>query len=250
MDTPKLITLALNGTLNDEPISPSNISARLLLRFVEAATKFVAGTKGKWLDQSIEIVEGSLEVLQNSLEGDDSIWSDLFALETGNDEAISTPRREALTSLGEIAEDVANGYISICRGTKLIRKIEGPHSTKSADDDWYPVERWIFGRIEHAGGSQPKLWLHPQGKPKVRIAASAALLSQERDNFLYHDRLVHIMAEENFNTGQLRGHRLVAFTPYKPNVSPEAMAAFVAEGTKAWADVTNPDAWLAELRGY
>ena len=250
MDTPKPITLSLNGTFNDEPISPSNISARVLVKFVKAAAKFVAGGKREWLDQSIEIVEGSFGTVQTPLDGDESIWSDFTALQNDDDASVTEPRRAALMLLRDIVQIVPNGRILICHDTKLILQIEGPQSKVSLDDDWYPVERWMFGRIEHAGGAKPKIWLHLQDKSKVRIAANADLLQQEQANFLYHDRLLHIRAEENFNTGALRGHRLVAFTPYKPEVSAEAMAAFIAEGTKAWADVADPDAWLADLRGY
>lgn len=250
MDTSKPITLSLNGVFNGEPISPSNISARVLLKFVEAAAKFVAGKRGEWRDQSIEIAEGSFEVAQEPLDGDESIWSDFTALQNGNDSAVTESRRVALTLLRDIVQIVPSGHILIRHHTKLILQIEAPQSKVSLDDDWYPVERWMFVRIEHAGGAQPKIWLHLQDKSKVRIATSADLLQQEQANFLYHERLLHIRAEENFNTGELRGHRLVAFTPYKPDVNAEAMAAFVAEGTKAWAGVVDADAWLAELRGH
>ena len=61
--------------------------------------------------------------------------------------------------------------------------------------------------------------------------------------------LLHIQAEQHWESGLIRNAKLVDILPYKPNVSPEAMAAFIAEGTKVWADVTDADAWLAELRG-
>ncbi len=250
MDAPKLITLSLNGTFNDEPISPSNISARVLVDFVQAAAKFVAGKRGEWRDQSIEIVEGSFEVSQVPLDGDESIWSDFTALQNDDNASVTQARRAALTLLRDIVQIVRSSRILIRHDTKLILQIEAPQNKVSLDDDWYPVERWMFGRIETAGGAKPKLSLTLQDGKKYRIAASADLLQQEQANFLYHDRLLHIRAEENFNTGELRGHHLVAFTPYKPDVSAEAMAAFIAEGTKAWADVADPDAWLADLRGY
>lgn len=249
MDTSKPITLSLNGTFNDEPISPSNISARVLVEFVVAAAKFVAGRRDKWRDQSIEIVEGSFEVSQVPLDGDESIWSDFTELRKDDDTSVTKARREALKSLRNILKAVPSGSILIRHDTQLIFRIEAPQSKVTLDNDWYPVERWLFGRIETAGGVNPKLYLTLQDGKKYRIAASAELLQQEQANFLYHDRLLHIRAEENFSTGELRGHRLVAFTPYKPDVSPEAMAAFIAEGTKAWADVADADAWLADLRG-
>ena len=249
MDSSKLITLALNGTFNDEPISPTNISARVLLKFVKAAGKFVAG-KSAWLDRSIQIGEGSLEVAQESFAGDESIWSDFSALQSGNEYAVSKFRRDALDSVKSIAQSVDKGRVLVRYDKLVILEIEGLQAKQAPEDDWYPVERWMLGSIDRAGGAQPMLWLHASGVPKVRISASAELLSQEKENFLYHERLLHIGAEQNFKTGALRRHRLIAFTGYNPNVSSEAMAAFVEEGTKAWADVPDTDAWLSELRGH
>ncbi len=249
MDALKLIILSLNGTFNDAPISPSNISARVLVKFVEAAAKFVAGRRGEWRDQSIRVAEGSFETAQAPLHGDESIWSDFTALQNGNDASVTEPRRKALTLLRDIVQNVPNGRILIRHDTKLILQIEAPENKVPPDDDWYPVERWMFGQIETAGGVNPKLSVTLQDGTKHRITADADILQQEKANFLYHDRLLHIRAEENFNTGELRGHRLVAFTPYKPDVSPKAMAIFIAEGTKAWADVADTNAWLADLRG-
>ena len=96
MDTSKPITLSLNGTFNDAPISPSNISARVLLDFVAAAAKFVAGKRGEWRDQSIEIVDGSFEVSQVPLDGDESIWADFTELQKGNDTAVTQARRAGI----------------------------------------------------------------------------------------------------------------------------------------------------------
>ena len=37
--------------------------------------------------------------------------------------------------------------------------------------------------------------------------------------------------------------------PYQPRFDPEAFAAMVAKGRKAWADVPNATEWVEKLRG-
>jgi hypothetical protein len=249
MDTSNFISLSLNGTLNGEPISPSNISARVLLDFVEASAKFVSGKRKGWQNQTIEIAKGSFDARLPPPEGDLSIWEDLNALQSGHDELVSEGRRMTLHSIREIAQSVTDGSVLIRHNDALIYKIETQATPLSHGDDWYPVQRWMFGTIENAGGSQPKLRLRLRDGRKVGVLASAELQRQEVNNFVFHERLLHIAAEENFQTGELRAHQLIEFTVYEPNVSAEAMSSFVAAGTKAWSGVADPDAWLAELRG-
>lgn len=40
-----------------------------------------------------------------------------------------------------------------------------------------------------------------------------------------------------------------AGVPYQPRFDPEAFAAMVAKGRKAWADVPNATEWVEKLRG-
>jgi hypothetical protein len=61
--------------------------------------------------------------------------------------------------------------------------------------------------------------------------------------------VLHVTAEENLHTRELRNLRLLAFDMYKPSYDDEEFRRMVERGTTAWEDVANATDWTDALRG-
>ncbi|MEI6168696.1 MAG: hypothetical protein WCS52_16055 [bacterium] len=116
---------------------------------------------------------------------------------------------------------------------------------------WVAVEKYLFGEVVDMGGMQKAnihLRLVHGGKP-ILVGTSQGYLREQLENRLYHKALLHVSAEQHFQTGEMRNIRLISFMDYQPTYNEEALNRFAAEGTKVWADVPDAAKWVREVRG-
>jgi hypothetical protein len=114
---------------------------------------------------------------------------------------------------------------------------------------WVRVEKYLFGTVMDMGGVQ-KVNVHlrlENTRETLRIESSQGYL--KGNNRLYNKALLRVEAEQNCKTKQLRNIRLISFQDYEQGFDRSALNEFVAEGTKAWADVPDAAGWVRELRG-
>ena len=83
----------------------------------------------------------------------------------------------------------------------------------------------------------------------VHPVADVVGVREQRDNLVLHHARVHVTAEQELNTGELRNYRLVALQAYAPKVDEAELAQLFERGAKAWAAVGPANAWVEELRG-
>ena len=83
----------------------------------------------------------------------------------------------------------------------------------------------------------------------MTVESSQNLIAQEEQNLVYRLALLHVTAEENLTTGDLRNLRLLAFEHHHPAYDEDDFKRMVERGTQAWADVPNSAAWVETLRG-
>jgi hypothetical protein len=60
---------------------------------------------------------------------------------------------------------------------------------------------------------------------------------------------LHVVAEENLSTGELRNLRLQAFESHHPAYDDNEFQQLVRKGTAAWAGVSDTAQWVEALRG-
>jgi hypothetical protein len=118
-------------------------------------------------------------------------------------------------------------------------------------DVWVHVEKYLHGIVVDMGGNtKPNVHLKLEnGVILPPIASSQALLAQSEYNRLYRPALLHVSAEENLLTRELRNLNLIAFEDNQPVYDDDEFNLMVERGTKAWADVPEATAWLENLRG-
>lgn len=115
---------------------------------------------------------------------------------------------------------------------------------------WVVVEKYLFGQIVDMGGVQ-KANIHlklDRGGKTVLVGANQGYLQEQSENRLYHKALLHVRAEQHYQSGDLRNVQLISFLEYKPAYDEDVLDNFANKGAKAWAEVPDAADWVRELR--
>jgi len=99
------------------------------------------------------------------------------------------------------------------------------------------------------GKTKANIHLELEDGTSLIIAATQELLEQSEQNRLYRPALLHVTAEENLSTGELRNYNLLNFENYHPSYNEDEFNRMVERGTKAWENIPDGNAWLETLRG-
>ena len=78
---------------------------------------------------------------------------------------------------------------------------------------------------------------------------SENFLREQKENYLYRKVQIHVAAQENVKSGELREVRLISFVGKGPSYDEAELEAAIAKGTAAWASVPDSVAWLEDVRG-
>ncbi|OMP13069.1 hypothetical protein COLO4_02333 [Corchorus olitorius] len=107
-----------------------------------------------------------------------------------------------------------------------------------------------WGRLLIWGGvNKPNIhFVLNDGVPLV-VSADKSKIAEEDRNWIYREALLHVKAEENLSTGQLRKVTLLNFEDYDPRYNDDDFRAMTLKGESAWADVKDASAWVDEIRG-
>ena len=118
------------------------------------------------------------------------------------------------------------------------------------EDAWVSVEKYLHGKIVDWGGkTKANVHLELENGKTLTVESSQNLIAQEEHNLVYRLALLHVTAEENLATGDLRNLRLLAFEHHHPAYDEDEFKRMVERGTQAWADVPDSAAWVETLRG-
>ncbi|MBU0676472.1 MAG: hypothetical protein KJ626_00010 [Verrucomicrobia bacterium] len=118
-------------------------------------------------------------------------------------------------------------------------------------DEWIATEKYVVGRVLDIGGAaRANVHIAPEGGGKQLIVLSNEnYLRDLSKNYLYHDVQVHIAAEENIRSGELRNERLLSFVGEGASFDEDELDEAIKKGSKAWSDVKDSVAWVREQRG-
>ncbi|MCC5850911.1 MAG: hypothetical protein JJU29_22715 [Verrucomicrobia bacterium] len=120
----------------------------------------------------------------------------------------------------------------------------------SDENLWVAVEKELRGQLNEQGGKDKAnvhLALEDGGDLKL---ATARDFSKAYSEVHVHDTVrVRIKAEESLQTGAMRNAALLGIRPGNPVFDEEAFRKAVELASRAWADVPDIGAWVAEQRG-
>ncbi len=249
------ITLALIDHTAGFEARPERIRLADMARFADDVQAFLRGVGGEVDTQQLEVAirEGSFAIETAPVATAPGLFLDLQALLAG----------ELLDSLDRNRMEVVARWQKAARlGRTLAYRITAPFLERavvvSADtdyraddaDQWVVVERYVRGEIQDLGGAT-KANAHvrlPDGST-LKVTTEKDLLRDDTVNRLYKTAMLRVKAEYNVLTRELRNARLLEFVAYEPKVDEEELSRLSRRGAAAWKDVSDPTAWVDELRG-
>ena len=259
MAKPAPVEFTLKGKIDGEDISPKAVPFGLMKRFHEEVEALIAGSNSKaGLSEAIvEVRKGSYALaitLPDNLA--ESFDTDMKRLEAEDALSEVDPKRAEIIEKWQerVRGDTGLSYGVRPEKARLFRPLNiTPRSAfrRVAEPQWVAVEQYLVGEIVEAGGSSRTnvhLRLKDSREPPLIIDTSTEQLRDE-EHPLFHEKVLHVSAEQNLRTGQLRKLKLLGFEAYKPTLDPKAFSRMTEAGAKAWAGVRSAAGWVREVRG-
>lgn len=251
------IEFAQHGKTGGVEITPKTIGLSQFNEYNRQVEEFIGGSQRLKLNEvQVEVFQGSYvlcaripAVVMDSLEPDLILMARQDSLGE-----IDRRRAEILQKWQQRAKHDPDLSYEIRPKREGLPTIKVSRETDFREGEivpWVAVEKYLYGQVVDMGGvSKANIHLKPEGSgKKLVIGTSQDYLQEQEENRLYHNALLRVRAEQHYRSGELRNIQLISFEDYQPVYSEEALERFVAEGTKAWADVPDAAQWVREVRG-
>lgn len=257
MTDQKQITFSLDDQVLGSPLSPENTTLPLLSEFIQEVSTFLKGSKRLDLTKiqsSLSI--GSIMITAYNDAGllDSAISDYMYVKNNRSIDGIDPARAEVIESWQRAAienefrtyklalDNLENTADSIIINKTTLYQVP--------NQIWVDVDKYLYGKVYDLGGKhQPNVHLGLENGATLTIEADSSFLSQDDENRLYKNQLVHIKAKQNIVTRQLKDQKLVSFEHYDPHFDQQEFDELVEKSTVAWKSVKDPNQWLEQLRG-
>ncbi len=255
MKTTDQLHFAVNDRINNIDVSPAHVPLLLLGDFQKDVSDFLKGSN-RDVDISkiiISIEEGSLSLVAAGLIFAQTLLVDLEHLKSTQSLSSIDPKRAKVIERWQTQakKNPNRRYSIVNKSAQIYFSIDANSNFHKTEDVWVHVEKYLHGKVVDIGGkTKANVHLELDDGTTLTIAATQDKLAQGEQNRLYRPALLHIIAEENLITGELRNHELLEFSNYQPSYNEDRFNLMVERGTKAWADVQDAAAWLQMQRGY
>jgi hypothetical protein len=249
------LRFAVNDSSHEGEVIPSRVPLTLLGEFQKDVSDFLKGAS-RDVDPAkvlVSIEEGSLALVATGLLSAITLWSDLEHLKSTNSLGFIDSKRASVVERWQSAaqKNPHRRYSVADQSGHISFSIDSTSNFRRVEDAWVYVEKYLHGIVVDMGGNtRPNVHLKLEnGMILPPIASTQDLLAKNEQNRLYRPALLHVTAEENLLTRELRNLNLLAFEDHQPRYDDDEFNLMVERGTQAWADVSNPTAWLETLRG-
>jgi hypothetical protein len=252
------ISFKMEDRMDGVEVTPETIGFARFNRFNKEVEDFIkGGARDIQLDDvHVAVEKGSyrlklvLPVMLAQL-----VQPDIQRMESGMDlDGMNPARQTIVKSWQRQARKHPDFKISIESFENRFRAVTVSSKTDyhlKSENLWVETEKYLTGRVQDMGGkSSANVHLEVDGLPKLlKLDSSEEYLRSQKENMLYHDVQVRVLAEQNIRTRELRNVRLIEFAGKPPAYNEDELHQAIKKGTQAWADVENITDWVAEQRG-
>lgn len=249
------LRFSLSDRIDGAEIGPARVPLALLGAFQKEVAEFLKGSS-RDVDPNqvfVAVEAGSLALVASGLSSATSLWHDMNVLEQGEALDEIDPKRAAVVEGWQTAarQFPQRDYsIGASARKKIVHVNARTNYRRISEDVWVTVEKFFHGKIVDMGGkNKANVHLELENGALLTITSGQDLIAREERNRIYRPALLHIAAEENLRTGDLRKLTLLSFEQYEPEYDERAFKQMVERGTRAWADVADAAEWVDELRG-
>ncbi|MDR2852242.1 MAG: hypothetical protein LBV61_04175 [Burkholderiaceae bacterium] len=247
------LRFAVRDRINNVDVGPKHVPLNLLGEFQKDVSDFLQGSSRdvNSADVLVSIDEGSLVLVAAGLLTASTLWSDVAQLTNPDSLGAIDPKRAAVVERWQ-AQAHSNPnriYRLEDAGKHVLTTINANSNFTQLADTWVMVEKYLHGQIVDWGGkTKANIHLVLENGKNLIVSAAQQLLAQESENRLYRSALLHVTAEENLRTGELRNLSLRAFESHHPTYDEDEFQQMVHKGTAAWKNIPNAAQWVESLR--
>lgn len=248
------LRFAVSDRINDVEVGPKHVPLALLGEFQKDVSEFLKGS-GRDVDPmqvQVSVEEGSLAFVASGLIAATTLWADLEHLKSPDSLGLIDSRRASVVERWQSTARLNPNrrYAVLEQDKKAVFSVDYSTNYQRVEDAWVSVEKYLHGKIVDWGGkTKANVHLELENGKTLTVESSQNLIAQEEHNLVYRLALLHVTAEENLVTGDLRNLRLLAFEHHHPAYDEDEFKRMVERGTQAWADVPDSAAWVETLRG-
>jgi hypothetical protein len=248
------LRFAVSDNIDDVEVSPSHVSLALLGEFQKDVGEFLKGSS-RDVDPAkilVSVEEGSLAFVATGLLAAVTLWSDLEHLKSEDSLNLIDSKRANVVERWQLLaqRNPHRRYFVTDQSAKISFAIDSTSNFRKIEDAWVYVEKYLHGTVVDIGGkTKANVHLEIENGTTLKIDSTQDLLAEGEQNRLYRPALLHVTAEENLLTGDLRNLRLLAFETHQPIYDDDEFNQMVERGTHAWANVPDSASWLEILRG-
>ncbi len=248
------LRFSVNDRIRNADVGRAGVPLSLLGEFQVDVSEFLRGST-RDVDPAeviISVEDGSFVLVASGLLAATTLWTDLDLLKAPDTLGQLDPKRAAVVERWQSrAFQNPNRKYRIADASAHIRlAIDSESNFRRIEDVWVHVEKYVLGRVVNWGGkNKPNVHLETEDGETLIVAATQDMLAHEEQNRLYRSALLHITAEENLSTGQLRAARLLAFESHQPAYVESEFQEMVRRGTSAWSGMPSATEWLEGMRG-
>ena len=117
---------------------------------------------------------------------------------------------------------------------------------------WADAEFYFYGKVTNAGGKEKaNIHISTEDLGTIRIQTPISFLENYDDNLLYKSFGVRATGKQHSETGEIDTSSLkfVEMVDYHPKYDELYLNNLIDKASNNWAQVTNKDSWLREIRG-
>jgi hypothetical protein len=248
------LRFAVSDRINGADVGPARVPLALLGEFQKDVSEFLKGSSRDidLMEVQVSIETGSLAFVASGLLAATSLWADLAHLKSAGSLSVIDSKRANVVQRWQSSarQNPHRRYLVSDHSASAFFSVDSTSNFRKIGDAWVHVEKYLHGRVVDMGGkTKANVHLELENGITMTIASTQDLLAQGEQNRSYRPALLHVAAEENLLTGELRNLRLLAFEAHQPSFDDDEFNRMVARGTQAWDDVPDSTVWLESLRG-
>ncbi|MES2114764.1 MAG: hypothetical protein V4578_06415 [Pseudomonadota bacterium] len=248
------LRFSVHDLINDVEVGPAHVPLALLGEFQKDVVDFLRGASRDVdpMQVQVSIESGSLVFAASGLLAATTLWADLARITSPDALSLIDPKRASVLQRWHAValENPNRTYTIADKAGRAFFVVDTRTNLMKIAATWVQVEKYLHGKIVDIGGkTKANVHLELENGQTLTVSSSHDLLAQDERNRLYRPALLHVTAEENLHTGELRNLRLLAFETHQPSYDDEEFRLMVERGTKAWDDVASATEWTDALRG-
>ena len=254
MDALGEIEIKVEGRVGAEELSPALVDIDEIREILtEAGDLLFPGLRRSQRPAiSYEIVEGSVRhrfrTVMQTVIGFGAVLAQVEA--EGQIDFLHERSAAAIESLQRLA--VEKDYVVTILANNSGLRIDRTTHYERDEKLWVDAEFYLYGELTNAGGKRsPNIHLDTEEFGVLKIATDKDYLKEADENLLYRKFGVRVEGRQNLRTFEMdrTSLKFVDLFEYEPAYSDAYLDGLMRKAESAWEKVTDPEAWLEELRG-